>query len=97
MVYPSRACRAALTRKGFRPERHTAHDIYYYYHNGRRTAVWTKLSQGKSEDLRDPILKLIRGQLRLDTNAQLSDFIECPLTAEDYLRHLLDKGVLSRA
>jgi hypothetical protein len=94
MVYSSRKCRAALEKKGFVLDRRTTDDFYYLYYNGKKTAIWTKLSQGKREDLRDRILGKIRGQLRLETNPQLGAFIECPMSGRQYATYLIERKLI---
>jgi len=95
MVYAARACRAALLKKGFASERHTTDEFFYFHYQGRKTSVWTKLSHGRGEDLRDKILGQIRRQLHLETGAQLADFIDCPMTAEQYARFLVERGFVA--
>ena len=95
MVYSCRACRAALEKKGFVLERRTRDDLYYLYYAGKKTSVFTKVSQGRGEDLRDRILGKIRMQLRLETNNQLRDFVECPMTGDDYAAYLIEKDVIA--
>jgi hypothetical protein len=88
--------RSALALKGFSLERKTTDDLFYFYFGGKKTQVHTKISMGRGEELRAALLSKIRTQLCLDTNAQLGDFIDCPMTHELYIRHLQSKGILEK-
>jgi len=95
MVQSARAFEAALTRKGFRLERRTRDKIFYLYHLGRKTQVWTKISEGRGEDLRNTLLGKIKQQMHFDTTSQVSEFIECSIDGPGYVRFLQGKSVLA--
>lgn len=95
MPRPRKDLAGALERKGF--ELHQGkrdHDFYMYSHDGLAEPVFTKLSRGSGyRTLGDPILRKIQRQLRL-TKKEFGDFIDCPLTAADYLRRLQENGII---
>ena len=95
MVESAKDFERALTKKGFRLERKTGDKIFYFYHQGRKTQIHTKISQGRSEDLRSALLGKIKQQMFLDSPAQLSSFIDCRFDESDYIAHLVAKGVLA--
>ena len=94
MVYSVRGCRSALLKKGFESERQTTDEMFYLYYQGKKTSVHTKLSHGRGEVLRDKILGMLRRQLRLETAGQFRDFVECPMSGDDYAAYLLEKRVV---
>ena len=93
MPRKSRDVKRALTSKGFREEKR--HHYYYYYffiYNGQKvSAVYTKISHGDSE-ITDSLIALAK-QVRLN-NAEFCRFIDCSLSANDYVRKLQQSGHL---
>lgn len=85
---------SALLQKGFR-QSNTHHMVFWLYDGERQTSVKTRVSHGKSE-YDDSLLAQMRKQLGLDTKKQLLDLVECPLSYEDYLKLLEQKGLLIR-
>lgn len=81
----------ALTKKGFRKS-NNHHEMYLFYHKGKKSSVRTRLSHGAKE-YSENLLAQMAKQVRLD-RGQFDDFIECPLTEEEYIEHLLAKGHL---
>lgn len=85
--------RAALIQKGFR-ERIAKHDYYHLYVGGKKSAVFTFLSQGSGyREYSNELVGVVAHQMRL-TNKELTQFVECPLTAEKYLELLRQRGHL---
>jgi hypothetical protein len=84
---------ASLQRKGFVQE---VRDHRYYYHelNGRRTGPYTFISTGSSyKTYGVGLLKAMKIQLRLDTLTQVHDLCACPMSREEYIRILHEKGI----
>lgn len=82
----------ALRTKGF-VQRAGDHRFYSLVVNGRETQIRTKISTGtKYEIYGEPLLSGMRHQLHLPTRRHLEDFINCPLTAEDYIDLLRGQG-----
>jgi len=92
MVESAKSFEKALTKKGFQLERQTTDKLFFFYYQGKKTQIFTKISHGKGEDLRPPILSKIKGQMFLDSSAQLSSFIDCKFGHEDYIALLVAKG-----
>jgi len=90
----TKALVSALLRKGFR--QHSSHHTFYWLYDGeKKTSVKTRVSHGLSE-YGDSLLAQVRKQLCLDTKMQLLDLVECPISQQDYLRILVQKGVVIR-
>lgn len=87
---------ANLPRKGFHEERASHHVFFHYYFEGKRTAAYTKISHSaRMREVSGDLLKVIRKQLQLDTTREAVDLIKCPMTAEQYVDRLKQKGVLT--
>lgn len=83
----------ALLSKGFRSDRDTGDEFLYFYFEGKKTQIHTKISHGMREDVGPGLLKMIQRQLKLD-KSQTIKFAKCPLTHEEYIKHLQEVGVL---
>ena len=93
-TYKAAEYKSALLKKGFQLDRQTDDYLYYFYYKGKKTSIHTKVSMGRTEDIGAGLLSKIRNQLRLDTAAQIRDFIQCPMEHADYIQHLATKGVI---
>lgn len=87
----------ALLQKGFQLERRTTDKLFYLYHDGKRTKVHTKVSEGKGITLGKPLLGAIKRQMYFDSPAQLSQFIDCTIDGPAYIEHLKAKQVIALA
>lgn len=87
--FKKREIESALTSKGFLPT-NTDHEYFFFYVDGKKTSVWTKLSFGDKE-YGDPLLGQIKKQLHL-TKGELIDLIECPLTEEMFRKKMIENG-----
>lgn len=81
--FSARDVDAALLRKGF-VKRQGDHAYYHFKHKGRDVGVSTKISHGERE-IGQGLIKRMRAQMRLETNADFARFVECPLTLEEYV------------
>jgi predicted RNA binding protein YcfA (HicA-like mRNA interferase family) len=81
--FSARDVDAALLRKGFL-KRHGDHAYYHFKYQGRDVGVSTKISHGERE-IGQGLIKRMRAQMRLETNADFARFVECPLTLEEYI------------
>lgn len=87
----------ALKKKGFEYQPEVTHHEYYaLYYNGIKTSIYTYISHGE-RDFSDRLIKMRRGQLRLETNAEFRDFVNCPLSKERYCQLLIERGSLKEA
>jgi predicted RNA binding protein YcfA (HicA-like mRNA interferase family) len=91
---PARSVAAALTRKGF-VKRENDHTHYHFRHAGKDVGVATMISHGEKE-IGVGLIKRMRAQLRLATNADFVRFVECPLTHEKYVGILKDQNIIPK-
>jgi hypothetical protein len=88
----SRKLEKALKKKGFRLQGGGDHKYYRLYVGDKPTSVLTKVSLGSRYTLSDNLASATKRQLRLDTSAELTDFVSCPLSEERYIALLIDRG-----
>ncbi len=79
----------SLTAKGFRQAPKRDHHYYFLWLDGKKTAIHAKVSHGARE-IDDYILSKIRRSLRLQTNSQAADLLQCPMSQASYLKILRD-------
>lgn len=85
----------SLEQKGFVREEKTKHSYFYHEVNGKRTGIATFVSRGtKYRTYDDSLIGGIKRQLRLDSAADAKEFLNCPMTAEEYNQRLRSKGLL---
>ena len=85
----------ALLRKGFVLDDSKDHRYLYLWVNGRRTSVRTKVSHARA-DYGDGLLGMVQRQLRLTGDKRVfNGLLDCPVTAEEYVAHLLRRGEIS--
>lgn len=84
----------SLKQKGFQLDRHSGDDIYYFYHEGKKTDIFTKVSHGPREDVGPALLKRIQQQLRLDKPELAVEFAKCPMTHQGYIAYLKSSRLL---
>lgn len=84
-----------LLAKGFAlyPEKEH-HQFYYLVVDGKKTTIKTYLSHGLKE-YGDPLMQLIKKQLKFGQTRQAEDFFDCPLTGADYAALLREAGIIS--
>ena len=86
----SRDIEAALLKKGFMVKE-SHHKIFYFFYEGKITGVHTFLSHGVREYNAELLTKM-RNQLHL-SGKELEDLIRCPLSGEEYLILLEERGI----
>ena len=84
---------AALLKKGFE-ERASHHRIFYLIVDGKISGIHTFLSHGVREYSVDLLTKM-RTQLHI-TAKELDDLIHCPLSGEEYVMLLVERGALKK-
>lgn len=85
---------AALNKKGF-VCKEKDHRYYYHQVDGKYTGIQTKVSTGtKYKRLGPPLVAKIKKQLQLDSPKDFNDFVNCPMTKNDYNNKLAEKGVI---
>ncbi|WP_054839707.1 type II toxin-antitoxin system HicA family toxin [Thermococcus sp. JCM 11816] len=89
----ARDVQRALEKKGFQKKEGGRHTKYILYVEGKKTRVITVFSRGRDKkELGNDLLRRIKKQLHLEEDDMFQDFVECPLTYEDYLSVLRQKG-----
>jgi hypothetical protein len=85
----------ALKKKGFSLQQGSRdHDVYVLERSGKTEPIYTKISRGSGHrTLGDNLLSRIRYQLKL-TRDQFQQFLACPLTAEGYIKCMVQIGAL---
>lgn len=81
----------SLRKKGFTKEEKD-HHYYFYYYKGKKTAIHTKTSHGKSE-IGDSLIGLMSKQLHLE-KGQFIRLIQCTLDAKGYEKILIEKTII---
>jgi hypothetical protein len=76
----------ALKLKGFQESSKRDHAYYFFYYNGKKTNIFTKISHGESE-IDDRNCSSMARQIKLN-GAQFREFVNCPLTLELYVKFL---------
>ncbi len=95
MPHDADKVRAALVLKGFRRS-NSKDEMYHFYVDGKKSAVWTKISHGEREIHDGLLATMSRKQLKI-SRGQFDQLVECPLSQEAYLELLRTQGVVSRA
>ena len=92
MPYDARKVAASLRRKGFflRQKDHTFFELIV---DGKYAGIFTKISQGERE-IGTPLGKKMQHQMKLPSSADFRDFVDCPMSADDYLDLLRRQGNL---
>lgn len=81
--------KTSLCKKGFQENKHKDHIYFYYFVDGKKSAVYTKISHGVNE-IDDALVGLMARQTKL----KKSDFIkliECTLSKEEYYDKVKNK------
>ena len=90
-VISSRETIQNLKKKGF-VEKQSHHKMLELWHNGK-FVLHTRISQGGDHDLNNFLIKQMSVQCQLDKQ-QFTDLAKCPLSKEEYLAILREKGRL---
>ena len=78
-----------LAKKGFR-RRENDHAFFHLWIGEKKTAIYTKISQGERE-IGDNLLSLMARQIKL-TKKQFTELVECPMSFEEYVTLLRTGG-----
>jgi len=90
MVIDSQKTYKNLKKKGFY-DAPGDHMFLEYFYEGKLVLA-TKISHGASHDLNDHLIGKMANQCKLDKK-DFVDLANCPLSAEEYLKKLIDKGI----
>lgn len=80
----------SLKQKGFR-EATGDHRFYTLYVSGRKTSVRTKISHSR-QDYGGDLFTQVRKQLRLANSRELERLVRCPITGDQYVQLLVQRG-----
>lgn len=92
MPLSSRVVAPNLTKKGFKLEE-SKDKMFRHYVDGKRTGMWTKISQGNFE-IPDNLLSAMKKQLKLHSNREVIQLCDCTMSEEQYLAILRQDGNL---
>jgi hypothetical protein len=88
----ARDVKRALLAKGFREEARD-HYFYFFYYQGKKSSVKTKISHGATNgDISDILLSAMAKQVRL-SGPQFRDLVDCGLTEQQFSSVLIASGV----
>ena len=86
--------KSSLSSKGFK-NTGGDHEYYYFYREGKKKKIFTKISRGsKYKTYGDGLLREVKKQLYLSTKKKLLDFIDCPMSKDNYIDELKEAGEL---
>lgn len=92
---PRRIIEKVLRQKGLVPEEAADHRKWILLHEGKYTAIFTKVSRSpKHKVIDDSNLGKMSKQLKFRMLRDFKDFVECPITQEMYLDLLKEQGYL---
>lgn len=90
-THKTREIVSSFTKKGFNPKKgKSKHIKYTLYVNGKKTSIFTWISHGLDE-YDDQLLNAMRKELRLESNQELDDLIDCPMSAEALISLLVER------
>lgn len=91
---PRREIESGLLRKGFKKES-SHHSFFRFYINNKKTSISTFVSHGsKYKDINDDLLAKMKRELRMPNKRYFIDFIECPITEEQYKSFLVSREII---
>jgi hypothetical protein len=92
-IYKVKDISSALKKKGFVENPSRDHIRYTLFNKGKKTGVYTFISHGLKE-YGDSLIGSVKKQLHLQSKGELQDFINCPMTKEEYLNLLIERGLV---
>lgn len=88
MNYKTKNIQKALKKKGFNEIKERDHIYFFVYHNGKKSAIFTKLSHSIDE-YGDELLTLVQHQLCLPKKSDLKRLLDCPMKEEEYINMMI--------
>ena len=86
----SKQIEEALKKKGFKKD-NTHHKVYFFYVKDKKTGIRTFVSHGIKE-YSGNLLSKVRNQMKLSTNRDFDDFMDCSMTETQYRDKLINGG-----
>lgn len=94
MVLKRREVEEALESKGFKRTEGNHRFFLYFTKEGKKTAVGTKTSHGRSyKDISPELASRMARQCRL-TNQDFANLVACPLSRDQYEQKLEERGAI---
>ena len=94
MNIPRRDIEDNLQRKGFVKD-NSKHRYFYHEYDGKRTGAYAYVSHGsKYKVYGDTLIKLLKRELKLNTNKQTIDLLKCPMSEGKYVEILKTNGII---
>lgn len=85
----------ALQKKGFQKHEGGRHTQYYFYYKNKKTSIRVSISRGSKSVYSNDLISYVRKEMKLSDNQQLELFVECTLTEDKYIKHLIDSKVIT--
>ena len=79
-MFKARDVNRALVDKGFGEDKKRDHCYYFFYHKGKKSHFFTKISHNET-DISDGLCSAMARQVKL-TKLQFKEFVACLLTEE---------------
>ena len=83
---------SALKAKGFREDK-THHKAYWLFVDGKKTSIKTFFSHGANEYGANLLAK-VRKQMKLSSNSEFDQFMDCEMDGVKYLERLKTLGAV---
>ncbi|MFW2371863.1 MAG: hypothetical protein ACN4GM_01980 [Gammaproteobacteria bacterium] len=84
-----------LPKKGFVEDDSGHHLYFHFYYDGVLTGAYTYISHSaKHKDYSNAILTKMRQQLKLNSNRDVVELVNCPMDEEEYIAILKQKGFI---
>ena len=90
MTRKVRDIKAALLSKGFQEEAENRHIYFWFYYEGKRSAIRTHVSHGET-DIGAPLIGQMGKQLKLNKDGFLQ-LVDCTMDEAKYIKALVEKG-----
>jgi hypothetical protein len=86
--YKTSKLESSLKKKGFELEVNDHRYYYFYWENEKLSTIFTYVSHSET-NFNEFLLNQRRKQLCLNNKQQMIDFINCPMSKENYKEHLI--------
>lgn len=88
--------KSVLLKKGFvEVTNKKRHQFVQFFVEGKKTSIRTMFSHGLKE-YSPNLMGKIKNQLRFENAEMAEDFFDCPMSEDDYVKMLIDNGVLPK-
>lgn len=81
---------SALTKKGFTEDSSRDHKYYYFWHENKKTQIYTKVSHS-ARDVADKLFSVMGRQVRL-TTGQFAELVDCEIDGTTYSKLMVQQG-----